>query len=451
MKSNIKDLDLEAIGQKMVDFFSNGVEKAARASKFVRRKSPISGQVFLKALVLGYLEKPKASLNEIAQTCLDLGVAITPQAINERINAFSVAFVQSMFYQAMMVFKSHQPLKLAILQQFTAINLVDSTTKTLPDSMAAEYPGSGGKAALSSLKIQLVFDFLSGNMKQLEIQAGNDPDQAYRGYLQMVQEGSLTIADLGYFCLDAFAAIAKKMAYFLSRYSYPTTLFSVLGQRIDLVKFLQAQTEDAQELSVFLGSRLEHKLACRLILLRTPEKVAEERRRKAKEHAKKRGRTLGATYLFLLGWTLFVTNAPASMISTSQVHDFYRIRWQIELIFKLWKSYSGLNHLCAWRKERVLTELYAKLIGLVIVHFLLAPLRNLDETWQGREISTVKFKKLLERFSQRLKQQISHISLLIKTLDDFMAHALRFALKEKRRKQPSTCSRLATFSIPGLA
>jgi hypothetical protein len=32
-----------------------------------------------------------------------------------------------------------------------------------------------------------------------------------------------------------------------------------------------------------------------------------------------------------------------------------------------------------------------------------------------------------------------------------MAHALRFALKEKRRKQPSTCSRLATFSIPGLA
>jgi hypothetical protein len=448
MQSNIKNLDLEVIGQKMVDFFSSDVEEAARASKFVRRKSPITGQVFLKALVLGFLEKPKASLNEIAQSCLDLGVSVTTQAVNERINAFSVAFVQNMFCQALMVFKNHQPLRLAILQQFTTINLVDSTTKALPDSMVAEYPGCGGKATLSSLKIQLVFDFLSGNMKQVEIQAGNKPDQAYRGYLQMVQEGSLTIADLGYFCLETFLAIAKKSAYFLSRYSYPTALLSVLGQKIDLVKFLQAQTEDIQELS---GSRPEHKLACRLIILRAPEKVAEERRRKAKEHARKRGRTLGATYLFLLGWTLFVTNAPTSMISTSQVYDFYRIRWQIELIFKLWKSYSGLNHICAWRRERVMTELYAKLICIVIVHFLLAPLRNPDQIWSGREVSAVKFKKMLERFSQRIKQHISDILLLIKTLDDLMLYILRFALREKRRSQPSTCSRLAIFTIPGLA
>ena len=451
MQSNIKNLDLEAIGRKMVDFFSGDVEKAARASKFVRRKSPITGQVFLKALVLGFLEKPRASLNEIAQSCLDLGVAVTTQAVDERINVFSVAFVQNMFCQALMIFRNHQPLGFAILQQFTAIHLVDSTTKALPDSMAAEYPGCGGKAALSSLKIQLVFDFLSGNMKQVEMQAGNEPDQAYRGYLQMVQAGSLTIADLGYFCLDAFLAIAKKLAYFLSRYSYPTALLSVRGERIDLVKFLRAQTEDVQELSVLLGSRPEHKLACRLIILRTPEKVAEERRRKAKEHAKKRGRTLGATYLFLLGWTLFVTNAPASMISTSQVYDFYRIRWQIELIFKLWKSYSGLNHICARRKERVMTELYAKLIGIVLVHFLLAPLRSLDETWSGREVSAVKFTKLLARFSQRLKQHLSDLSLLIQALDDFITHTLRFALRQKRRTRPSTCSRLATFSIPGLA
>ena len=451
MQSNIKNLDLEVIGQKMVDFFSSNIEKVARASKFVRRKSPITGQVFLKALVLGFLEKPKASLNEIAQSCLDLGVAVTTQAINERINTFSVAFVQNMFCQALLVFKNQQPLRLAILQQFTAINLIDSTTKALPDSMVAEYPGCGGNASLSGLKIQLVFDFLSGNMKQVEMQAGNDPDQAYRGYLQMVKENSLTIADLGYFCLDAFRVIAEKSAYFLSRYSYPTVLLSALGQKIDLVKLLQAQTEDMQELSVLLGSRPEHKLTCRLIILRTPEKVAEERRRKAKEHAKKRGRTLGATYLFLLGWTLFVTNAPASMISTSQVYDFYRIRWQIELIFKLWKSYSGLNHICAWRKERVMTELYAKLIGIVIVHFLLAPLRNPDQIWSGREVSAVKFKKLLERFSQRLKLHISNILLLIKTLDDFMSHILRFALREKRQTHPSTCSRLATFIVPGLA
>jgi hypothetical protein len=451
MQSNIKKLDLRSIGQKIVDFFSGDVEKTARESKFVMRKSPITGQVFLKALVLGFLEKPSASLNEIAQSCLDFGIAVTTQAVDGRINAFSVIFFQKMFCQALTLFKNRQPIKLAILQQFTAINLVDSTTKALPDDMEAEYPGCGGKGALSSLKIQLVFDFLSGNMKQIEMHAGNQPDQAYRGHLQTIEAGSLTIADLGYFCLDTFLAISKKLAYFLSRYSYPTTLLHMSGEKINLVKFLQAQIEDIQELPVLLGSRPEHKLPCRLIILRAPEKVAEERRRKAIKQAKERGKTLSAEYLFLLGWTLFVTNAPASMISTSQVYDFYRIRWQIELIFKLWKSYSGLNYLYAWRKERVMTELYAKLIGIVIVHFLLAPLRNPDETWAGREVSPVKFKKLLERFSQRFKQCISDISLLIKALDDFMTHVLRFALRQKRRTRPSICSRLAAFSVPALA
>lgn len=202
MQSNIKHFDMESVGWKMVEFFAGDTEKIARASQFVKRKSRITGEVFLKAMVLGYLEKPQASLTEIAQACLDLGVAVSAQAIDERINTSSVDFVQKMFAKALRLFKNQQSLRLAILEQFTSINLVDSTTKALPDNMAAEYPGCGGMSALSSLKIQLVFDFLSGNMEQVEFQAGNDPDQAYRSYLQMVQKGSLTIADLGYFCLD---------------------------------------------------------------------------------------------------------------------------------------------------------------------------------------------------------------------------------------------------------
>ena len=83
-------------------------------------------------------------------------------------------------------------------------------------------------------EIQLVFDFLHGNLKQVEMQTGLDADQGYREYLKVVEGGSLTIVDLGYFCLDAFWAIADKSAYFLSRYFYPTALFDKLGKRLDL-------------------------------------------------------------------------------------------------------------------------------------------------------------------------------------------------------------------------
>ena len=71
MKSSIKKLDLEMIGQKMTDFFSETVETVARQTKFVQRRSPVTGEVFLKAIVFGFLEKPKASLSELAQVCSD--------------------------------------------------------------------------------------------------------------------------------------------------------------------------------------------------------------------------------------------------------------------------------------------------------------------------------------------------------------------------------------------
>lgn len=449
MKSNIKKLDTTGISEKMVHFFSDQrVEETARQTQFVRRTSAITGLNFLKAVVLGFLEKPGSSLNELAQSFLDVGVEVTPQGIDERINAFSVVFLRNLFSQALELFKNKCPLPLSVLQQFSAINIVDSSTKSLPENMADEYPGCGRVGAKAALKIQLVFDFLHGNLKQVELETGLDSDQGYRAYLQVVEGGSLTIVDLGYFCLDAFWAIADKSAYFLSRYFYPTGLLDELGKRIDLARLLRKQTGERNEVQVKLGCRSQHQLPCRLIILRNPKQVTEKRRRRAKEHAKKRGTTLSQTYLFLLGWTLFVTNAPETMIRLKHVYDFYRIRWQIELIFKLWKSYCGLNSILGWRKERVLTELYAKMIAIVIVHFLLAPLRIPDEVWAEREVSQVRFQQLLTRFARSFKQCLSDVIVLAKTLDDFVLHVERFSLKQKRRQQPNAYSQLALLALP---
>lgn len=449
MKSNIKKLDTTGISAKMVGFFSDqNVEELARATKFVRRKSAITGLNFLKAVVLGFLEKSGSSLNELAQSFLDVGVEVTPQGVDDRINAFSVAFLRKLLSQALAHFKNKCPLPLSVLQQFSAVNIVDSSTKSLPENMVEEYPGCGRRGAKAALKIQLVFDFLQGTLKQVALKSGIDSDQGYREYLQEVEGGSLTIVDVGYFCLDAFRAIANKSAYFLSRYFYPTGLLDELGKPLDLARLLRKQTGACNEVPVKLGCRSQHQIPCRLIMLRNPKQVTEQRRRTAKEHAKKRGTTLSSPYLFVLGWTLFVTNAPESMIRLKHVYDFYRIRWQIELIFKLWKSYCGLNQILAWRKERVLTELYAKMIGIVIVHFLLAPVRIPDEIWSEREVSNVRFQQILTRFARAFKQCLANVSPLAKTLDDFLCHVERFALKQKRRQQPNAYAQLAQLALP---
>ena len=123
-----------------------------------------------------------------------------------------------------------------VLRQFTAINLLDSSVKALPDNMVEASPGCGGDGAQASLKVQLVFEFLYGNLKQIVLQAGREPDQAYRDYLEVVGAGSLTIVDLGYFSVAAFTAIADQTAYFLSRYLFGTKLFTPTGEPVDVLR-----------------------------------------------------------------------------------------------------------------------------------------------------------------------------------------------------------------------
>jgi len=443
-------LNLQSMGGKIKDFFSDTVNQAARQTRFVQRQSGLDGLKFLQAMVFGFIENPQASLIHLAQVCLDLGVKITPQGIDERINQYSVAFLKEMFYCAIETFKNDQPLPLEVLRQFTAVNILDSSVKALPDNMVEAYPGNGGDGPQASLKVQLVFEFLYGNLKQIALRAGREPDQAYRDYLEVIGSGSLTIVDLGYFSVDAFKEIADQAAYFLSRYLFGTKLFTPNGEPVDLLQTLRATTSSSVDMNVLLG--VKQRLPCRLVAVRCPQEVADRRRQKAIENGKRKGRTPSQEYLALLDWTIFVTNVPPEMLSVKQVVLLYRVRWQIELVFKLWKSYCGLGRIAGVRRERVLTELYAKMIGIVLTHFLVAPLRMPEGAGANREISPVQVRQILRRFARQLNQVLACLDDLVNVLEETILHIRHFGFKQKRRKNPNVCHALdlvaSLFDLP---
>jgi len=443
MESTRKKLDLDQIGQKIMDFFtSEQLAELAQETKFVQRRSRMSGALFVQALVFGFMEKPRASLAQLAQVVADLHTWISPQGLDERINARSVRFLQAVFAKAMQIFRNQIPLELPFLQQFTRILIVDSSIQALPDQMQDTYPGCGGGGAPSSLKIQLVFEFLYGNFEQIVLQPGRSADQSYRAYLEFVPAHALILFDLGYYCLETFQTLAARSAYFLSRYLYPTALFTPQGEPIQLLSSLRATSQPTVEKEVRLGRR--HHLPCRLISIRVPPAVAEERRRKAREKARQHGKTLTQEYSALLEWSLFLTNVPAPCLSVQQVALLYRLRWQIELIFKLWKSYAGWKAIGMWRKERILSELYAKLIGIVLFQFLVAPVRIPDPVWDHREVSHFKAHAILARFAPRLVQALPDAVAFCRLIDALMAYFTRFALKQKRVNNPNVCQSLAS-------
>jgi len=130
---------------------------------------------------------------------------------------------------------------------------------------------------------------------------------------------------------------------------------------------------------------------------------------------------------------------------------FYRIRWQIELVFKFWKSYCGLGNIIGSRQERVMTEFYAKLLIAVMVNFIFAPVRVPEENWTGLEMSAVKVRKMLSCFSQSMMLSVSGPLLLLPILQTFLRNVGRFGFKQKRCKKPNICALLANEIVPAIA
>jgi hypothetical protein len=125
------------------------------------------------------------------------------------------------------------------------------------------------------------------------------------------------------------------------------------------------------------------------------------------------------------------------MISVDQICLLYALRWQVELIFKLWKSHMKLHRISGFRKERILVELYAKLIGLVLFQFLTMPLRAKE-----LDLSPTKAFKRLAKKSGALAEALRSLKRLQNVISKIHVTLLKFAKREKRKTRLTTCQQL---------
>lgn len=436
-------IDYRHMSEVFRTFFEQTAETTARQCKFVIRRSKLTGALFVQTLVLGWSEQPEAALNDLAEVAADLGVAITAQGLDERINSAAVTLFETLSQTSLRMFQQRVPLDVAILRQFTAIEILDSSCIALPATLKASYPGSGGDGPAACLKVQLLLNFLTGALEQIVFQTGCDPDQAYDADLGTLQPGVLRLSDLGYFKLARFETIAKRQAYFLSRLDLQVTLTDpITGQQVDLLTWLQGETATISERQLLVGSA--RPIPCRIVAVRLPQEVVDRRRQRAQVNARRKGRTLSVRYLALLAWNVFMTNVPATMLSTEQVAQLYPVRWQVELVFKLWKSEFALDRVAGLRRERVLCELYAKLIGAVLLCFFSAPHRLTAEA----ELSLIKAAHIMRRHVIRMAQSLAAGNLQ-DNLHQLSQRLQRFGGKTKRRKTPSTLRYLERLVLPG--
>jgi hypothetical protein len=430
-------LNITDMSETVKQFFIDTANQTAHETEFVKRASKMTGSVWIQMWVLGLLEAPQSALSHLAEWCADQhGVLISPQALHERLQTAAVAFMKAMFACAIALFRQTVPIPITLLTQFQAVNVFDSTGISLPACLATLFPGSGGDASPAALKLQLVVDFLTGTFSAIDVTDGIHPDQTYANFLAPIAANSLNLFDLGYFTLTRLQGIMDKGAYFVCRFLHGTGLYDEDGEKIDLLRLLREEERQIFELWLRVGATT--RLSCRLCCFRVPEEVANRRRQNARKAAAKRGRQPSQESLALMGWTLLLTNTTESMISVKLVALLYALRWQIELIFKQWKSQAKLHQISGMKHERVLVELYAKLIGLVLFQFLVMPLRSKDI-----DLSPMKAFQRVARKSRALSTALRSVSRIQSWMKHLHAKLLTWASREKRKKRLSTVQMLA--------
>src|SRR5918911_465369 len=119
-------------------------DEAARATTFVQRQSPLGGATFTQTLVFGFLANPQAALEELAQTAATLGVAVSPQALDQRFSEAAARCLERVLSEAITQVVAAAPVAIPLLERFTAVYLQDSSTIVLPDALAEVWQGCGG-------------------------------------------------------------------------------------------------------------------------------------------------------------------------------------------------------------------------------------------------------------------------------------------------------------------
>ena len=356
---------LMSLAAALQGLFTTTAERLGRTTGLIRRQRRLTAAAFAQTLVFRWMAKPKTTLESLAR---ELGVS--PQALNQRLGPRAQAFLRALLVEALQQALKVRPERLGLLNRFTAVVLEDTTVIALPATLADDFPGCGGGSGAgegaAALKVLVRWDVRSGEVLALSVHAGRTSDQALAATAADLPEGALHLADQGFFNTERWRAFSPRQ-FWISRVP-ARTLVCWQGAWQALTALLAGVSGDQFDEAVQLVEQAG--LPCRLVARRCPPEVAARRRQKLREYTRsKKGREPSAAQLLLCDWLVFATNLTAEQLGAKEVWVVYRCRWQIELLFKRARQLAGWGSSRGRAGARVLVELYAKLLGLVVLHW----------------------------------------------------------------------------------
>jgi len=255
-------------------------------------------------------------------------------------------------------------LVLSWLQQRGLPTQVPGVRVRLVDATVISQPGSHGL----DWRVHLSLDLAQLTIVSLEL-TGPEGGESLRRY--PVTPGEILLADRGYGTREGLAGVLDAEGHVVVRISrHNCPLETRGGRRLELLDLLETLTlGELGDWPVQMRVR-DRGYALRLVALRhTPEATRKAQKKLQQAAAKRKGQADRRT-LRAAGFTCVLTDLSAAALPAGSVLELYRLRWQIEIVFKQLKGILHFDGLRAKDPQLVQAYLFAKLLGALIVHEL---------------------------------------------------------------------------------
>lgn len=289
-------------------------------------------------------------------------------ALHKRFNQSSVDFLKAVLAEQL---TDHSTVHESLWNPFNRILIGDSCKFSIPEHLNKDYPGfQGCRPAKALMNLQYAFDLKNGHWQYLEFTRATENDQRYSAkIINDIQIGDLLLRDLGFVTLQYLQTIIDKRAYFINRMPPKWSVSQKgTGKQIDwksIYNKMKKYDLKHMEMEVMIGKE-NTPIASRLVISPVPLSVYQERLRKVEKHARSKGFQVSDEYKIRCRLNVFITNISKKLLPTENISKVYRTRWQIELVFKTWKSLLLIHKTKPVKKHRLECQLLAKFIWVLL-------------------------------------------------------------------------------------
>jgi hypothetical protein len=402
-------LQITDLAPTLQTLFGDTADELATQTRFCLRRRHLSGSRFARLLVFGWLGRPTAPLEALLASS---DLPVTSQALHARVNAAAAEFLAALLTRALGLVVSASAATIPLLRRFPGVYAEDLTDL-----------GDTGKALVR-------YELAGGAIETLEVLGPKASEVASSQALPPLPPGSLRLADRGFFDGAALRRLTAEGIHWVTRVPTAAKVSVSNAGFVPLADWLAGLEGDPADVAAIVGET--DPVAGRLTVRRCPPAVAAERLRRAEATARRKGRPVGDQQRALCGWTVYFTNLPANCWRATELEVLYRCRWQVELLFKRFKSLGGVGS-CGGRKpERHRVELLAKLLAAVVAEWA-----SLLGGGPLAVIGPVPRQRRVRAAADALRTALECREALIAVLAGVVA-AFRRMAKRRRRKSPST-------------